>query len=526
MKKLFFVIGFVFISVGVNAQQKILQRIYNNAQLSMINIDSSHYLAYGMWASQFGLPYGLLAEFDSVGNILWRKQYSDSSGNDNRFSKAIVLNNGNYLVSAYTAIGGNGFNDYSSNALFDPQGNFIAAKKYAAANNLFFFEIYENPDGTLLACGDMKIIGGMINAPTVGIIAKFDASLNIIWAKQYQRRYQELLYNIEPTTNNNFIVQGYSIDSATNDTEIILYKIDSAGNLIWAKQCGDSTNVNGGSNQVSAGSGKIFVEPDGEIINTFTTQWYGMQPDAVMQRIDSMGNETDAHLFANFGSDVIITLNEDEEGNIIFSAARFVKCDSAFNIIWVKSYPFVPGVSNSHFGSVCQSSVSGFAALTLRTVPTNTFGFFLVDTLGNSNCLQINPDVYTNAPLVVGVIDILNSVTVQNISTTDSSVIFYSAPFPITDSIYCESATGVDENLTELMHLFPNPANNFVTISHSNEKINYFEFTDVFGRKTSPNYTITSKKEITVDVRSLSNGIYFIQLHGNKNNYTVKLIKQ
>jgi len=80
---------------------------------------------------------------------------------------------------------------------------------------------------------------------------------------------------------------------------------------------------------------------------------------------------------------------------------------------------------------------------------------------------------------------------------------------------------GVDENKSRDIQLYPNPAQDFLTINNTNSKIQTIKMYDAFGKLllSTLNY---NKEDIILNVQNLSKGVYFIKLEDILGQQTVK----
>jgi hypothetical protein len=77
------------------------------------------------------------------------------------------------------------------------------------------------------------------------------------------------------------------------------------------------------------------------------------------------------------------------------------------------------------------------------------------------------------------------------------------------------TATGISNNNTSKLTIYPNPTTDFLNIKGSYASINIY---DVFGK-----LVLTSKSRKSIDVSNLSNGVYFVNIN-TENAITVKKI--
>lgn len=79
------------------------------------------------------------------------------------------------------------------------------------------------------------------------------------------------------------------------------------------------------------------------------------------------------------------------------------------------------------------------------------------------------------------------------------------------------------------LSLYPNPANNWVSIQSEKQNLNQSKIylTDVMGRSIAPNTTSRTASEIKLDASALSEGIYFITIEDKKDKrYVIKFVVQ
>ena len=76
------------------------------------------------------------------------------------------------------------------------------------------------------------------------------------------------------------------------------------------------------------------------------------------------------------------------------------------------------------------------------------------------------------------------------------------------------SDIGITEELVEKVNIYPNPANNFITINANNNTISSVKLYSVEG-KLLRNYT-TNETSVIIEKNELTNGLYFIELEINK----------
>jgi len=255
---------------------------------------------------------------------------------------------------------------------YNSSGNVIWAKKYGD------LDIYELTDITTNALGNIFITGyfnssiatfgtdTLINSGSENtFLVKIDSSGNILWAKSGGGTGSGAAYNVSADINGNSYITGifssptfiFGTDTLTNigTSNIFLAKYDSNGNVIWAKSAGGTVYDNLGT----------------------------------CSAIDSYGNICIAGAFysaaAYFGSDSII--NQNPGSYNIFIA----KYDSGGNVIWAKApsgfQNWPREIASDPFGNIVMTGEFG-SSLTFDSITIVAAGFqsyFLVkyDSAGN-----------------------------------------------------------------------------------------------------------------------------------------------
>ena len=91
------------------------------------------------------------------------------------------------------------------------------------------------------------------------------------------------------------------------------------------------------------------------------------------------------------------------------------------------------------------------------------------------------------------------------------------------DSVYYNSTVGITEQNSTALLIYPNPANDFITIENTSMAIDEIVIYDITGKTIK---TILPKTNTTkVNVSDLSDGVYFIKISNNKQSITKKIIK-
>ncbi|HYV93024.1 MAG TPA: T9SS type A sorting domain-containing protein [Chitinophagales bacterium] len=179
-----------------------------------------------------------LARSDSIGNLLWVKQFKDTTSDMSGWS-AVERENGGFVVEGFS------FENDITLISVDKDGNLLWQKQLT---NISFF--YNSCD--LMRDGKKFIIESWEN----GGIARIDSNGNLLWNKNfYQWPYCIVPKKFLKANDGNIIVAS----DLLGGNKCCISKIDSDGNLIWRKNF--AFGVSAGPSDISQlGNGDLLVE--------------------------------------------------------------------------------------------------------------------------------------------------------------------------------------------------------------------------------------------------------------------------
>jgi len=302
----------------------------------------------------------LLSKFDLNGNHIWSKIGPDTNGNSN--PNGIVIDSaGNIIISAST-------DNPSSIKMghiikYDPSGNVIfnlLTDSAVTGNNGRASPTAINIDSV----DNIYIVGITENSSTGAnssfFISKLDSTGNVIWAKATTLAIQSAVGVVVNKITNEIYVVGFS----TTPNNGLLFKFDSLGNLIWQKIISSSSDIRLNS---------VILDSTQNIIVTGHTNSAGAGlNDGTIMKFDSSGNLIFANVYGGTSDDFLgstVLGNSD----ILYSAGKtssfgtgafsgfLVNADSAGTVASCTiDLPFVPTISNNtaiieNFGLILSS---------------------------------------------------------------------------------------------------------------------------------------------------------------------------
>ena len=280
--------------------------------------------------------------FGGVGNEFSESTVVDSTGNiytTGRFASTVDFDPGVGTSNLTSA----GSSDVFVSKL-DASGNLLWAKSFGAAAADAGLSIAVDSTGNVYTTGffastvDFDPGAGTTNLTTAGssdvFISKLDASGNLVFAKRFGGGISDLGYSIAVDSTENIYTTGFFQDTVDFDpsagttnltsagrSDVFVSKLDSSGNLVFAKRFGAaetdvglSVAVDSTGNVYTTGYFEQTVDFDPGAGTTDLTTGGGS--DVFVSKLDASGNLVFAKRFGGSNDDGGISISVDSNGNI------------------------------------------------------------------------------------------------------------------------------------------------------------------------------------------------------------------
>ncbi|MEO0134425.1 MAG: SBBP repeat-containing protein, partial [candidate division WOR-3 bacterium] len=230
-------------------------------------------------------------------------------GNDyDEATSLFVDNQGNVYVTGIS-FGSSTYYDYAT-LKYDTNGNLLWVRRYNGPGN-------HNDAATSLFVdnqGNVYVTGCSYNILTDFDYAtlKYDASGNLLWERRYNgpgNDYDEAT-SLFVDNQGNVYVTGRSYDSLTN-LDYATLKYDASGNLLWERRYNGPGNYNDGA-------ASLFVDSDGNVYVTGSSEGSGTDLDYATLKYDTNGNLLWVRRYngPGNGQDYPTSLFVDNQGNV------------------------------------------------------------------------------------------------------------------------------------------------------------------------------------------------------------------
>ncbi len=320
----------------------------SNAQSSFIKVCTGKEFDYsncvvntpdkGLWVIGSTNSYGsgnydvYVIKVDSNNEMLWSKTF-DWGKNEYGLSAVVTQDNG-LAVTGYS--NDSKFSDSGWDCFvlkLDAAGNSLWCKSVSTPKEDYANGITQTGNGDLLIAGSTHSYGMGLNDI---YLAKLTSRGKLLWTKTLGTPNEDLAYSITAVKN------GFTIAGAANGYMPFIAKLDTAGNIVWSKNFTVSGSSTGSFNSVIqtadhgfAATGFIGLSSRGNDVLTIK-----LLPNGKTEWAKTSGNE---------GDDKGNGITEDNNGNIIstgyFDYARngflqslnIAKVDHSGNLVWNKT---------------------------------------------------------------------------------------------------------------------------------------------------------------------------------------------
>ena len=272
----YYVLFIKFDSSGTKQWAKTIGGEYANLGYSVAQTSDSGYIVTGYTIRYGGLIRDvLLIKLSSSGTKQWVKTIGDSD-DDEGFS-VVQTSDGGYVVAGQTSSYSVGADDFLL-VKFDSSGNEQWTKTVGGASDDRAFSVAQTSDEGYVVTGFTR------NYDAEGtdiLLVKFDSSGNEQWTKTVGGANDDFSRSVAQTSDGGYIVTGYTKSYGGTDYDVLLVKFDSSGVVEWAKTVGNASSDNGFSvAQTSDG---------GYVVGGGSNSYGGADSDVLLIHVDANG---------------------------------------------------------------------------------------------------------------------------------------------------------------------------------------------------------------------------------------------
>lgn len=509
MRRFLFTVFIILVTIISKAQitfQKRYGLIYDQFGYCGQQTSDGGYVIAGESYGGAGLTDVCVFKTDSFGSLMWAKKYGGQF-----FDAGLSVqqtDDGGYIIAGIST-------SFSNDTLEDVYlirtnaiGDTLWTKTYGGAGYQRGSSVQQTFDGGY-------IIGG-------SYLIKADSNGAVTWTKGYDGTLG--FYSVQQTADSGYIVTGDGT-GVGNSSDVYLMKTDAFGTPLWSKTFGGLGIDRGSSVGKTTDGGYIITGQTFNVVQGFSRVY--------LIRTDSIGNASWTKAFGWTGHQGASSVQETIDGGFFITGGYshggslsdttqvyLIKTDTAGDTLWTKIFGGIYRVS-ARFGQ--QTADGGYVAMGfIQDNPMAYHDVYLIktDANGNSGCNEGSTATIVSLP----------STIVSNPATT-----FYTPFNPVAMPASVVSNEGIETTLcssvginefttTNSFFINPNPSEgNFIISFDGTFMKGKIEILNILGEDIySENIFNESKKEI--NIKNISDGLYFVKVFSGGKSYCKKLI--
>jgi len=250
-----------------------------------------------------------LIKTDSNGDTLWTKTFGDSLIDSGKSVQQ--TSDGGYIITGYTKSFGSGGSDVWL-IKTDSNGDSLWTKTFGGIDGDRGNWVQQTTDGGYILTGFRFPIA--YGDADVWLI-KTDSNGDSLWTKTFGGDHDERSYGVQQTTDGGYIITGATESYGNGENDIWLIKTDSNGDSLWTKTFGGSSDDTGYSVQQTTDNGYIIAG--------WTYSYGNGNLDAWLIKTDSNGDSLWTKTFGGNGWDYGVSIQKTFDGGYIFTGATY-----------------------------------------------------------------------------------------------------------------------------------------------------------------------------------------------------------
>ncbi len=298
-----------------------------------------------------------LIRTDSEGDTLWTKTYGGTLWDEGRCVQQ--TDDDGYIIAGYTKSFGNGGGSADVWLIkTSATGDTLWTKTYGIFSNDYAYSVQQTIDGGYILCGETNNIGTGSNV----YLIKTNAEGDSIWSKSYGGITHEAGYSVQQTDDDGYIITGVALEGISNlNRNVWLIKTNPNGDTLWTKVIGTYMHDDW-SHCVQQ------TEDGGYVIVGETTSFGAGGYDIWLIKTNPAGDTLWTKTFGGSTDDYGYSVQQtSDEGYIVtgytesFGAGNFdlwlLKTDSSGDTLWTKT---LGGIQADYGYSVQQTMDGGY----------------------------------------------------------------------------------------------------------------------------------------------------------------------
>jgi len=250
-----------------------------------------------------------LLKLNSSGDTLWTRTYGGTE-EDAGFSVQ-QTSDGGYIIAGSTYSFGVGVSDFYL-LKTDSSGVMLWTRTYGGFCFDEGFSVQQTSDGGYIITGETCSFG---NGNDDVYLVKTNSLGDTLWTRTYGGTYKDWGISVQQTSDDGYIVAGWTWPSGTAYADAYLIKTNSRGDTLWIK-------TYGGSGYDDASSVRQTLE-GGYIIAGSTSSFGPLPEDVYLIKADHRGDTLWTRTFGGIDVDIGAAVRQTSDGGYIVAGVTY-----------------------------------------------------------------------------------------------------------------------------------------------------------------------------------------------------------
>ncbi len=523
MRKLLFSLLLFIHSFFTDAQTKKVEFVYGGSNsdwgMQIIQTKDKGFITVGTTLYGAGGQDIYMVKTDSIGAFQWTKTFG-GTGDDEGYGITQTKDNG-FVICGSTLSYGKGGNADVYVLKLDSAYNIMWSRTIGGAGYDGANAIIQTSDGGYAMCGWTTSFGAGVFDNVY--VVKLDSAGHLKWTRTIGGTSVDEGFGLVESLDKGLVICGWTNSYGAGGYDVYVVKLDSAGKTKWTRTIGGSKD--------EVGIRVIRSKDGGYIIAGATASFGDVNGDVYIIKLDTAGIVQWTKVIGGTKADQADCIIQTKDGGYMLSGftcsfgdtigeVYILKLDSLANLEWTRT---TGGPKYAEGVDLIQTIEGGYAIAGLTySYSTNSMVYLvLLDSNGNTCSPDSTGGIDRGAttPLIgSGGID-------SSGGRVDTGVIVKSGG---TFEMIC-STSSIEESkaVSPAIHIYPNPCSTTLNIDLKNQpNLSSLQITDITGRVLITYHCQHITEHYSIDVSSLSSGMYFLRLNSSTGTEVKKFIKE
>jgi hypothetical protein len=260
------------------------------------------------WTFSYGINGDVyLVKTDADGDTLWTKTYGE-----NRTDKGYSVQqtfDGGYIIAGNTLSFGPNTPEFCNVYLIRTNGvgDSLWTRTYGGADVEYGYSVQQTSDSGFVIVGATKSFGqGWFDIYFI----RTDANGDSLWTKTYGGTDADLGNSVFQTSDEGYIIAGYTDSFGAGYTDVYLLKTNSEGDTLWTRTYGDT---------IYEWGNEVLQTSDNGYIITGNKSQGPYESDVLLIRTDSNGNSLWTNIYGGIIDDEGLSVKQTFDGGYIIA---------------------------------------------------------------------------------------------------------------------------------------------------------------------------------------------------------------